>query len=225
MQFPNTPRATPPLEQKQKGLGSETLRQLHALIANPANYIDEGGAGVVYRMPQGLCIKVMQEVRHDKPDADKYDLGNTTDQEALFLKELSKMQVKGVRSPRYIGHSRKKSNGIEGIVMEELNAVNLEHSLSKQEPLPEQFQWHSFMDALEAYISELHEKGIAHGDMAPRNVMIDKETGLPRVIDFGRSMRKDSLSPTIWEQKVAKEWEQIEAISEKIKWFLESQKA
>lgn len=33
----------------------------------------------------------------------------------------------------------------------------------------------------------MHELGVAHGDLEARNVMIDRKTGLPRVIDFGRS--------------------------------------
>ena len=31
------------------------------------------------------------------------------------------------------------------------------------------------------------ETGIVHGDLFARNIMVDKETGNPRVIDFGRS--------------------------------------
>lgn len=217
------PRIAPAetLEKKASGLGSETLRKLNAIIADPTNYIDKGGAGIVYRLPQGLCIKVMQVVRHDMPGANKYDLGNDTHEEAQYLKELSKFEAKGVRSPRYIGHTKKKMpDGMDGIVMEELRATNLEKMFKGDEEMPEGFDWHTFMDALEGYISALHEKGIVHGDMAPRNVMVDKQTGLPRVIDFGRSFKKDTLSPTVWEQKIANEWTELERISEKIEGFL-----
>lgn len=73
--------------------------------------------------------------------------------------------------------------------MEELDADGLQHILNGTVEPPENFDAFRFFDEYAAFIESLHEAGIVHGDIAPRNVMVDRKTGKPRVIDFGRSKR------------------------------------
>lgn len=169
-------------------LPEETLGEIERVIKNPENYIDEGGAGKVYRLPGDLCIKVMEE-RHTSPHADKFDLGNTTSKELSFLSRLSKVKVKGVRSPVPVGAIENPNTGhMNAIVMEELPAINLQHILLGKVDFPKTFNVDIFFEALEAYIDHLHELGMSHQDLEARNVMVDKESGIPYVIDFGRSV-------------------------------------
>ena len=54
--------------------------------------------------------------------------------------------------------------------------------------MPKTFNADIFGEVLDDYIQGLHnEYGIVHYDLEPRNVMVSTETGLPYVIDFGRS--------------------------------------
>lgn len=178
------------MHERDEAVVEQTAREFLRIAENPENYIDKGGAGIVYRVPQmqHVCIKIMQN-RHEKPHAHLLNLVNTPHQEALITEELTQFSHRGVRSPTYIGFINSSAHGFGAIVMEELAAVNLNHVLHGKQPVPPGFDADKFMGALEEYLDELQvTRGILHGDMADRNVMIDFETGLPRVIDFGRSL-------------------------------------
>lgn len=72
------------------------------------------------------------------------------------------------------------------LLMEQVPGCNLEQMAFKGIPLPEGFDADVFSDKLLAFVKKMNEAGISHRDIAPRNVMIDFETGNPWLIDFGR---------------------------------------
>lgn len=169
-------------------LSEQTRHEIEAILANPDAMIGEGGIGKVFRLPDGLCLKAM-DARRLSPFAASMDLGNPPALEAALLQRLNEIVVDGVRSPRCYGfYEATAREERDGILMEELDAVNLQHAMNGDAPFPDGFDTDRFLDALTAYYDNLHNLGIAHNDIAPRNVMIDRATGLPRVIDFGRSV-------------------------------------
>lgn len=165
----------------------EYLRHIEQTINVPENFIDKGGAGRIYEFgPQGLCIKMMKE-RHHIAQSEMFDLGNSVSSEAWFLKRTSSFEVDGVRSPVFVEYFDGKDD--VGIVMEKLKAVNLQHILNGTDEYPDGFMIEDFFDRLESYIDELHDRmHICHGDLEARNIMVDRKTAMPRVIDFGRSV-------------------------------------
>jgi len=179
----------------ESGLIALVLRKLEEIRTNPSSYMDEGGAAVVHELPGGLCMKIMHD-RHSSKDASLMNLGNTVAQESHFLRALENFSVSGVRTPRYIAHIESTLPGEPNIIiMEKLDAVNLQHVLNGTAEVPENFDAKIFFDALDAYIQALSEvHHIAHRDLEPRNVMIDRSTGLPYVIDFGRARSLRGLS-------------------------------
>jgi serine/threonine protein kinase len=177
----------------------EYIACLERAVNNPKNYIDSGGAGEVHTLGPGrICIKLMKE-RGDEILVDAYgqeihyDLGNTPRTEAWFIEELSDFEVEGVRSPALVEYL--EGPKYAAIVMERLEAINLQHVLNGTTLLPPNFEPEDFFERLESYIYELHDtKSLLHGDLEPRNVMIDLRTGNPRIIDFGRSMNLAVMS-------------------------------
>lgn len=168
--------------------------QVRDRINNPRNYIDKGGAGSVYRLADGLCMKVMSP-RRLSPNAAMMDIGNHPVVEANILRSLASRVVSGVRVPYCYGFlEAKHAEDFDYLLMEELDAVNLQHMILKKIPAPEAFDPDAFTDALSDYMHDLHKSGIAHGDLEARNVMVDRKTGLPRLIDFGRSRLLGRLS-------------------------------
>ncbi len=179
-------------------LNDETALALAEYVRNsintPQNYIDKGGAGSVFRIAEGLCMKVMTP-RRFSPHAALLDIGNHPVVEANILRSRASRIVSGVRVPYCYGFlEAKHGEDFDYLLMEELDAVNLQRVISKKIPAPEAFNAERFVEALDAYIQDLHSSGIAHGDLEARNVMIDRKTGLPRLIDFGRSRLLGRLS-------------------------------
>lgn len=167
---------------------------LQLRISDPTRYIDKGGAGSVFNINNTVCIKMMEdkflreEIRAREMGREPYqlDLGNRPVVEARIQEHVANLLVAGVRAPHITQYI--PGSFWHGIVMERLNAVNMQHCLSGTVPFPQNFEYGKYMDSLGEYLNALHsEKLIYHGDLEPRNVMIDNETGNPYMIDFGRS--------------------------------------
>lgn len=158
-------------------------------------FIDKGGVGKVYQLPGGFCLKVM-EARHRSPNRDLLDLGNTPFQEAMLQERMANTAYDGpTRVPRMLGVIQPERMDIDGaIIMERLNAVNLQHVIKGEAELPEGFDLEGFFDELERFTLHMHDnEGIIHNDLFARNVMVDV-SGAPRMIDFGRSRYADRIS-------------------------------
>lgn len=197
------------------------LQKIESIVADKSRSIDKGGAGTVHHVMQGICIKAMEN-RHTREDAGNFDLGASPYEEARFLYQMKNFEVAGVRSPRYHGYIAEPLRGGKSfIIMEELNATSLAHALSDdyEVVLPDAFTVEKAFEALEIYFTELHEKQkVAHGDIAARNIMIDRETGIPYVIDFGRavSFADGGLNPRIKEANPRKDLEALEAVEQEV---------
>ncbi len=158
----------------------------------------------------GVCIKVAKQ-RHFDEKAYLYNLGNTVLEEARILAHLCDLEVEGVRAPDFVEYIPGTRYGI--IIMKELDAVNLQHVLNGSATLPESYKQEDFFMALESYIDEMHyEKNIVHGDLFARNIMIDRNDGLPRVIDFGRALFIDKDKGA--SDHIRKEWEHFDKLQE-----------
>ncbi|HJN85002.1 MAG TPA: protein kinase [Patescibacteria group bacterium] len=164
------------------------------IAADPGRFIDKGGAGAVYNSAAGICIKVL-EPREMSPNAHLMDIGNPVEVEASIQRMLTEV-VDGARAPWcYAFMKGRLASEKSVIVMEQLDAVNLQMVMNGTQELPEGFDPDDFLMALSSYIDYMHDDaGVVHLDLAPRNVMVDRKTGTPRIIDFGRSRLTDKMS-------------------------------
>jgi serine/threonine protein kinase len=189
---------------------AKSIHQLENIVHHPERYVDKGGAGKVYRLNNGLCIKIM-EPRRLSPHAAIFDLGNGPREEAAFLTALASLEISGVRTPRCFGVvSARHLTDSDMIIMEMLDAVNLQHILNKTASFPESFHWERFVDGLSAYFDAMHRAGILHNDVEPRNIMIDHKSGNARVIDFGRSRSRSTYSAAEWNTATRHEIDQFD---------------
>lgn len=177
-------RANISINEKNKDVINTRLRMIHDIDLSSANqelFLGSGNIARVYSLAnqKGLCVKkIVNEI--------SYSHENTVTREAEFMDTLSDFEVAGVRTP-YVKETI-SGGGLTVIIMEELDAVNFESAANGKAPIPKNFDIDAFIDKLKQYINALHEKkGIAHKDLAPRNVMICNKTGNPFVIDFGKS--------------------------------------
>ena len=170
-------------------------------------FIDKGGVGAVYQLPGGFCIKILDS-RHNSPNSHLFDLGNKPEVESVFQDRMSKTSYNGKTRAPYVFWTFTPDNG-EGknaIIMEELKAVNLQRALNGDVDLPENFSLDGFFDDLEEYIDHMHEvEQIVHTDLYARNIMIDKETGEPRLIDFGRAKDLNKITDEETRKKLIQE--------------------
>ena len=182
---------------------------LQEKVDDPTCYIDKGGAGTVHALGNtGMCVKVSIE-RRQKPGGPVYNLGNSASVEAEYQRRAAELVLpEGARTPKLFSVREGQPHSI--ILMEQLDAINLQHIFNRAREFPKEFNDDRFMSALEQYVNAMHKIGIYHGDLYARNVMVDRKTGLPRVIDFGRAgVIQQSAIGKIKEDE---DWQRIEEI-------------
>jgi len=172
-------------------------------------FIDAGGAAKVYELPAGYCLKIIS----DSEKQEMFLSGKTPQQEALIQQQMSRTTFSGsTRAPAMFGVlSGAELDDTSAIIMERLNAVNLQHVISGTAELPDGFDIHPFFEDLEAYVKHMHKhEKIVHMDLYARNIMIDNETAMPRVIDFGNAIRTTDTTPEVQaETNEDRDWETL----------------
>jgi serine/threonine protein kinase len=198
----------------------KTADLIKQFISNPDNFLGSGGAGKVYNI-NDQCIKLIEN-KHGNINSKMFKLGNNVFEEFNIQTKLNGFIVNDVFSPKtsrlYFG---KETNAI---TMERLDAVNLQLVLNGEEKFPENFDLDTFFDKLENYINEMHSQhGIIHLDLEPRNIMVDRISSDPRVIDFGDAKiftEKDSE----FKHLANRDFEKIDQAYEKTSIYLNNQK-
>lgn len=114
--------------------------------------------------------------------------------EAAFLDTLRDLDENvRVPEPYYYWEKSFSEKGITRVksflVMELLDAVSIDDVMTGRKKLPESFVDITFFSHVRRFVEKMHKKEICHHDLQEGNVMIDIQTGLPRVIDFGAATK------------------------------------
>ncbi len=149
--------------------------------------LGQGKAGRVIaseRLPNDICYKIMFPSDQVPPET------NDIATEASIQDSIHELgEMFGVKVPEVFYFIQNGTT--RAIAMERFDAITLHDMLSGKEAVPELFDADVFYKSLSSYLQSIHEKGYYHRDLHDRNVMIDKKTGMPRVIDFGSSTHTD----------------------------------
>jgi serine/threonine protein kinase len=92
------------------------------------------------------------------------------------------------------------------ISMERVSGVNIEDLIlnyPENSEILEKIDMPGFEQKLKAALQELHAAGLCHKDLSIRNVMIDFESGEPRLIDFGKAKATDDSADFEEENRLA----------------------
>lgn len=167
---------------------------LQRRIGDPSRFMDKGGVGSVFNVNGSICIKMIEDrqeleerrARKEEREPFQLDLGNRPSVEAQIQDHMNDLRVEGVYSPQLVQYIQGET--WHGLIMERLNAVNLQYVLNGKAAFPERFNKDKFLQSFGDFLQATHEeKRIYHGDLFPRNIMIENETGDARVIDWGRA--------------------------------------
>lgn len=132
-----------------------------------------------------LCLKV-----YKKKIEEVEGLFFLPPEDELYMQNKVSFIKGGARSPKaYCAfEDNETEDGLKYLLMERLNAVSIEDVACGRAELPESFDFYKFSVALKKYIEDMHDVfNIYHRDLHEGNIMIDKVTGMPYVIDFGTS--------------------------------------
>lgn len=146
--------------------------------------IGYGQAGHVIssRSQPEVCYKVLFD--KEKLPSGTNDIAKETSIQSSVWEQMDGHY--GVRVPVVYGFIHEK--GTRAMIMELLDAPSLRKVVErKAENFPENFDTDTFFSALEQFVRELHMKNIYHRDLHAGNVLVDRKTGMPCVIDFGLS--------------------------------------
>ncbi len=184
------------IEQELNDGANHILQRLKISESSPESFLGNGSTSevfIVISSEEKLCVKIIKNSEsYNALDSNGKRVHRFLDKEGDILDQLEDFVVKDVKTPApyyYISAPQ-----LEGLIMETLDAANLTRVFEGHEEMPENFDVDEYFEKLEKYFQTLHNKmGIIHGDVAIRNLMVDKKTGLPRVIDFGKAKTKQEL--------------------------------
>lgn len=176
----NIPDAT-----KEK-LIRRSVEKLDEILDEEETFLGFGATANVHSLDQlrGVCCKI------NKPDEDipPESFVNTPDVELAILSFIYE-ENRVVRTPKPYASEIIDLGKRKYLVMEQLNAVSVRDVLEGKEKLPESFDFESFFEKVETFLLKMHGVGVYHRDLHEGNIMIDKETGEPYVIDFGTGIK------------------------------------
>lgn len=189
----------------------EYLRYIEETSQNQNNYIDHGGAAVVYGFPdREICFKIMKN-RHASASPNKYILSNAPEREFDAMERLDGFSTNNVRSP--VPEMCIESGETSIIVMEKLSAINFQHMINGSVSFPDGFNFDNALDDLQEYIERLHsEMNLAHGDLYPRNIMLDPKTLQMFVIDFATASPLSNLTHEQRKKIEEEDWERYDEL-------------
>lgn len=175
----------------------KVLDEIRFAMSVPEKFIGNGATSEVFTLRRDatsrnelVCAKVVR-------DYARYAEGLPVTGEMGILDLVSGLEVEGVRAPTPLFAF--SSLRFDGLAMEHLDAVNFRRVIEGQttegvkDELPAPFDVDRYFGKMRAYVKEMHARGIIHNDLHLRNMMIDRRTGSPRVIDFGKAKLEQDL--------------------------------
>ena len=168
------------IETAKKIIETSETERLERCIQNHelnAKLHKQGGNAEIYTSPnpvyKNICLKKIK----DRPQI----LYNNVDNEMSFQ---IKVRALGIKTPLPL-LSVETKDGRKFILMEFIKGETVSDILNKPSLLPKKFNYEVFCKAPEEAVAKMHQAGIYHRDLHSKNVMIEKSTGLPVIIDFG----------------------------------------
>jgi serine/threonine protein kinase len=95
----------------------------------------------------------------------------------------ARMEIRGKEE----GDGFEVTDDFEVLLMETMDAVSVDDLITKRELPPEGFDHERFCLEIQAFLDSMHSDRLYHRDLHAGNVMIERGTGRPVIIDFGRS--------------------------------------
>lgn len=195
------------IEEAYPGMSPEVyenqLCEIAKEIIQTENDIGRGKSADVFKDPiktNNLCYKFLN--RQEPMDHDPED-------EASFMIELEDIHP-NVKVPnplasivvrKVFDEKLKRFVTKKVLVMEKINGPSLQNMYDDPKLIPATYNHEDFFDNLESFILLMHKKGIHHRDLHLGNIMCDIKTGMPRVIDFGRSTKVSFSEETPYKQE------------------------
>jgi tRNA A-37 threonylcarbamoyl transferase component Bud32 len=175
------------LKTKEHQIGIGTTAEVHTFIKNEKNCFkiistreklgtiqkSEGSQDQIWYQPLRVEAKFLEHARSISNNA-KVPRPYYTLNESVTIEEEDEKKY--------------EQYTISALAMETLNAVTLDEVLfAGKENLPKNFDCDAFFKKLRLFVKDIHAGGMYHRDIHAGNVMVDRETGEPCVIDFGRA--------------------------------------
>ncbi|EKE20278.1 MAG: hypothetical protein ACD_8C00028G0003 [uncultured bacterium] len=177
----------------------ELVDKIHEL-AHSENSIGKGMTAEVFisKTNPDVCYKIIHDDGEYKFRHSVYDEGE------ILAKAEKISKTCGVRVPKpyySILTNCEDGNEFEVLVMERLHASSIRDVLASDLDVPEDFDFRAFASRVDDFFSKLHDQKIYHRDAHGGNLMIEDETGLPCVIDFGAGIEMALRSEDPYQQQ------------------------
>lgn len=174
-------------------LNEERIKQQVDLIYEKMSEgLGHGKTAEVVHVPEyrpAVCYKIIAERRLEELYESTFNAPpyNSPKIEAYFLSRAGEIHKK-VKVPQPLCFWEGTSDMLgrfKILILEKLNAFTVQDLLMNEARLNPDFDFEEFSKNLTDFVQRMNSEGIHHNDLTVTNVMIDRETNTPCVIDFG----------------------------------------
>ena len=158
-------------------------------------WLGDGAFSVVY-LVEDSKTRIQYALKHVVSEGDKED--RYLDQLRMEwevgrrLKHKNIREIVDLKGERGVGFLKKPSRDL-GLVMEMIDAPSLEDMLQKGEADFTIAEWIAIFRDVASALVHIHDKGYAHADMKPNNVLWDEKH--TKVIDLGQAWKIGTTKP------------------------------
>lgn len=166
--------------------------QVDLIYEKMSKGLGHGKTAEVVHVPEykpKVCYKIIAEKRLESLYESTFNAPpyNSPKIEAYFLSRASELH-KRVKVPQPLCTWEGTSDMLGKfriLVLEKLDAFTIQDLLMNEARLNPDFDFEKFSESLIDFVQKMNSEGIHHNDLTVTNVMIDRSTNMPCVIDFG----------------------------------------
>ncbi|MBD3311126.1 MAG: phosphotransferase [Candidatus Magasanikbacteria bacterium] len=143
------------------------------------------------------CFKVVKDWR-------KYREGNNLLKEAYLQLRMSKFNSELIAKVPEVQYCAALDD-FRVIAMDRVDGASLSELMLDIKRVPDNFEFDVFFREIQNTVDKMHSLNIHHRDLHAGNIMMDYETGLPYIIDFGLAVEAGPLfdEDEIYKQRLA----------------------
>lgn len=156
--------------------------------------LGRGGMGVVYRA-QHQTTKRVDAIKLIRPDQIAISSAEHFEMIRRLFRQESQLAAAVAHEHIVPVYQVGEVDGTAWYSMQLVDGISLKELAARESLSPEQVA--TYIERIAKAVDVVHRHGVLHGDIKPQNILIERETDRPLIMDFGVAEVMDTFAPAL----------------------------